>query len=279
MKLFSINTGNFKLDGGAMFGVVPKVLWEPLYPADENNLCNWSMRSLLIDTGERRILLDTGIGDKQDAKFFSHYYLNGDDTMEKSLATAGYTTTDITDVILSHLHFDHCGGTIKYNADRTVLEPTFPNASVWVSRRQWEWAMKPNRRERASFFKENILPIQECGQLQFIEQDTELYPGVTVRLFNGHTDGQAITFVKAADITYVYVSDLICSAAHVPLSFIPGYDTRPLISLKEKQAFLEEAVKEKYTLFFLHDLYHECCTLKETEKGIRPDALFSLNSK
>ncbi len=278
MELFSIETGNFKLDGGAMFGVVPKSLWKSLYPADDNNLCNFSMRSLLVVDGKRKILLDTGVGNKQDEKFFKNYFLNGDVTLEKSLSEVGFTPDDITDVVLSHLHFDHCGGAIKYNSDKTKSELTFKNATYWISRKQWDWAVKPNRRERASFLKENILPIQESGHLNFIEKDTDLFPDFSVRLYHGHTDGQLVSFIRYKHKTLVYVSDFIPSASHIPLPYIASYDTRPLLSMQEKKEFLEEAVKNEYILFFLHDLYVECCTLKETEKGVRVDNTFSLKN-
>jgi len=265
------------LDGGAMFGVAPKILWQALYPADENNLCNWAMRSLLVVDGNKRILLDTGIGNKQDEKFFKNYYLNGNDTLEKSLVSHGFSTDDITDVILSHLHFDHCGGAVKYNYDKTQPELTFKNATYWVGKKQWEWAVKPNRRERASFLKENILPIQDSGHLKFIEENTELFPNIFVRLYDGHTDGQVVSFIKYKNETVVYVADFIPSSAHIPLSYITGYDTRPLQTLLEKKTFLEEALKNEFILFFLHDLYAECCTLKNTEKGVRADEIFTLN--
>jgi len=259
-----------------MFGVVPKALWQPLYPADEKNLCNWSMRSLLVVDGDRKILLDTGSGNKQDEKFFKNYYLNGNATLEKSIADAGYSTSEITDVILSHLHFDHCGGALKYNQDKTTILPTFENANYWVSRKQWDWAMKPNRRERASFLKENILPLQDSGQLRFVEENTELFPNFFVTLYDGHTDGQIVSSIKYKDKTLVYVADFIPSTAHIPLSYITGYDTRPLLTLQEKKTFLEEALKNNYILFFLHDLYTECCTLKNTDRGIRADKTFTL---
>ena len=276
MNLFSIETGNIKLDGGAMFGVVPKALWHPMYPADENNLCNWAMRSLLVVDCDKKILLDTGTGNKQDEKFFKNYYLNGDTTIEKSIVDVGYKTSEITDVVLSHLHFDHCGGALKYNQDGTKILPTFENAIYWVSRKQWDWAMKSNRRERASFLKENILPLQDSGQLRFVEENTELFPNFFVNLYDGHTDGQIVSSIKYKDQMLVYVADFIPSTAHIPLSYITGYDTRPLLTLQEKKIFLDEALKYNYILFFLHDLYTECCTLKNTDKGIRVDKTFTL---
>jgi glyoxylase-like metal-dependent hydrolase (beta-lactamase superfamily II) len=276
MKLYSINTGNLKLDGGAMFGVVPKVMWSKLYPCDENNLCNWSMRCLLIDDGNRKILIDCGIGDKQSEKFFSNYFLNGDDTLDKSLAAAGFTVDDITDVILTHLHFDHCGGAIRWNADKTDYVPTFKNATYHTSRQQWEWATHPNNREKASFLKENILPIMEKGKLNLFDKDTDLFPGISVRLFNGHTDGQAIPYVKYNGKTIVYMADVLPSAAHIPIPYVMAYDTRPLLTMEEKDAFLKEAVANDYILFFEHDIFRECCTLQDTEKGVRMKEGYSL---
>jgi glyoxylase-like metal-dependent hydrolase (beta-lactamase superfamily II) len=269
MILYPINTGNLKLDGGAMFGVVPKVMWSKVYPCDENNLCNWIMRCLLIVDGDRKILIDTGIGTKQSEKFFSNYYLNGDATLDKSLAANGFTVDDITDVILTHLHFDHCGDAIRWNADRTDYIPTFKNAVYHISRKQWEWGTNPNNREKASFLKENILPIKEKAKFHLIDQDGELFPGISVRLFNGHTDGQVIPFIQYKNNTVVYMADLLPSAAHIPLPYVMSYDTRPLLTLEEKDIFMKEAAQNGYILFFEHDLYHECCTVEETEKGIR----------
>lgn len=276
MQLYSIPTGNLKLDGGAMFGVVPKVIWGKAYPSDENNMCNWSMRCLLIVDGARKILIDCGIGDKQPEKFLSNYALNGEDTLEKSLALHGYTVDDISDVILTHLHFDHAGGAVRMNADRTDYEVTFKNATYHTSRRQWEWATSPNNREKASFLKENILPIKEKGRLELFESDMELFPNVRVRIFNGHTDGQVIPFISYRGKTVVYMADLLPSAAHIPLPWVMSYDTRPLITLKEKEAFLAEAAQNGYVLFFEHDLYRECCTVEATEKGIRLKESFQL---
>jgi len=276
MKLIPILTGNLKLDGGAMFGVVPKVIWSALYPCDENNLCNWAMRCLLVDTGERRILIDCGIGDKQPEKFMKHYYLNGEETLLGSLKEAGYDPEDITDVILTHLHFDHAGGAVRWNDDKTDYIPTFPDAIYWSSKQQWEWATNPNNREKASFLKENILPIQEKGTLKLVDEDSELYPGISVRLFNGHTDGQMIPFIRNNGKTVVYMGDLLPSTAHIPLPYVMAYDTRPLITLQEKELFFREAVENDYILFFEHDIRHECCTLQMTEKGVRMKEAFSL---
>lgn len=268
MKLHAIETGNLKLDGGAMFGVVPKTIWNEIYPADENNLCNWSMRCLLVVDGDRKILIDNGIGDKQDEKFLKHYYLNGEATLEKSLADLGYSSVDITDMVLTHLHFDHCGGSIKKVGEDKYV-PAFKNATYWVSRPQWEWATQPNRREKASFLKENIDPIRESGQLNLVEQEGEIIPGIQVKFYNGHTDGQMIPFIKYGDKTIVFMADLLPSTVHVPLPYVMAYDTRPLVTLKEKEDFFREAVTRNYILFLEHDLYNECCTLFETEKGIR----------
>jgi len=276
VKLFSINTGNLKLDGGAMFGVVPKMIWGKLYPSDENNLCNWSMRCLLIETDDKKILIDCGIGDKQSEKFFANYYLNGDDSLDASLAKVGFTVNDITDVILTHLHFDHCGGAVRWNEDRTDYVPTFKNATYITSKAQWEWATNPNNREKASFLKENILPIMEKGKINLVDSDGELFPGISIRIFNGHTDGQVIPFVTYKDKTVVYMADLLPSSAHIPLPYVMSYDTRPLITLKEKEAFMNEAAKNGYVLFFEHDLYRECCTVQETEKGVRMKDSFKL---
>jgi len=278
MKLHVINTGNLKLDGGAMFGVVPKVMWSKIYPCDENNLCNWSMRCLLVEDGERKILIDCGMGDKQSEKFFSNYYLNGDDSLKKSLASLGLTADDITDVILTHLHFDHCGGAVSWNADRSGYVLTFKNAIYWTSRQHWDWATNPNNREKASFLKENILPIKEQGILNLVEEDTEIYPGISLRLFYGHTEGQAIPFIKYRDRTVVYMADLLPAAAHVPLPYVMAYDTRPLITLDEKEAFLKESARKEYILFLEHDILNECCTVQETEKGVRVKETFPLSA-
>ncbi|MEI6899353.1 MAG: MBL fold metallo-hydrolase, partial [Bacteroidota bacterium] len=236
----------------------------------------WSMRCLLIDTGDKKILIDCGIGDKQSEKFFGNYYLNGEDTLDKSLANHGFSADDITDVILTHLHFDHCGGAIQWNAEHTDYIPTFKNATYHTSRQQWEWATNPNNREKASFLKENILPIMEKGKLNLFDQDGELFPGVSVKLFHGHTDGQVIPHIEYKGRTVVYMADVLPSAAHIPLPYVMSYDTRPLITLKEKELFLKEAVEKDYILFFEHDITRECCTLMETDKGIRMKEAFAL---
>jgi glyoxylase-like metal-dependent hydrolase (beta-lactamase superfamily II) len=271
MNLHVINTGNFKLDGGAMFGVVPKTLWNKTNPADANNLCNWAMRCLLIEDGNRLILIDNGIGDKQDAKFFSHYFLNGNDTLEQSLKSAGFSVDDVTDMFLTHLHFDHCGGSIKANKEKTGYETVFKNATYWSNSEHWEWATKPNNREKASFLKENILPIQESGQLKFItgENDTSLGPAISVAYMRGHTDAMMIPHIRYKEQTIVFMADLLPSAGHIPLPYVMGYDTRPLLTLTEKEKFLNRAADEKFILFLEHDSVNECCTVEQTEKGVR----------
>lgn len=277
MELHAINTGNLKLDGGAMFGVVPKVMWQKLYPADENNRCNWSMRCLLVVEGEKKILIDCGIGDKQDEKFFNNMHLNGEDDLHSSLAKSGYSADDITDVLLTHLHFDHCGGAVKHNADKTGYELTFKNATHWVGRAHWELAIKPNAREKASFLKENFLPIMEAGRLNLIDTETTLFPGFHVKIFNGHTEGQLIPHIQYKGRTVVYMADLMPASVHIPLAYVISYDTQPLISLAEKESFLNDALANDYVLFFEHDIYNECCNLQQTEKGIRAKDYFALN--
>ncbi len=277
MKIYPILTGNLKLDGGAMFGVVPKVIWNKLYPADENNLCNWAMRCMLIVDGERKILIDSGVGDKQDDKFFGHYYLNGDETLEKSLADLGYSSDDITDNVLTHLHFDHVGGSVRYNLEGE-LEPTFKNATYWVSKAQWDWATHPNRREKASFLTENIIPMMEKGKLNLIEEEGEFLPNIIARIYNGHTDGQIIPHIKYNGKTVAFMGDLLPSTAHIPMPYVMSYDTRPLLTLEDKKKFFAEAVAEDYILFFEHDLYNECCNLQDTPKGVRAKDTFTLKS-
>jgi glyoxylase-like metal-dependent hydrolase (beta-lactamase superfamily II) len=276
MQLHVIETGNLKLDGGAMFGVVPKSIWNKTYPADENNLCNWSMRCLLVVDGDRKILIDNGVGDKQDEKFLRHYYLNGEDTLEKSLAKAGYSTDDITDMVLTHLHFDHCGGSIK-KTEKDQYMPVFKNATYWISKPQWEWAIHPNRREKASFLNDNILPIKESGQLKLVEKEGKIYPGFRLAFYNGHTEGQMIPHIDYNGKTIVFMADLLPSTAHVPMPYVMAYDTRPLVTLQDKEKFFAEAIEKEYILFLEHDLYNECCTLKETEKGPRVNETFSLS--
>lgn len=278
MRLHTINTELFKLDGGAMFGVVPKVLWNKLNPADEHNLCTWAMRLLLVEEADRLILIDTGIGDKQDAKFFSHYYLHGDHTLDSSLAAHGFHRDDITDVLLTHLHFDHVGGAVVRNGDR--LEPAFKNATYWSNKDHWKWATEPNPREKASFLTENILPIQESGRLKFIEvtEGVRFSDHITLRFVHGHTSAMMLPQITFADQTLVYVADLLPSADHFPLPWVMAYDMFPLTTMREKTQFLTEALDNRYILYFEHDSRTECCTVKRTEKGIRPDKSFLLET-
>lgn len=278
MQLHTINTGLFKLDGGAMFGVVPKTLWNKLNPADENNLCTWAMRCLLIEDGNRLILVDNGIGNKQDAKFFGHYYLHGSHTLEDSLNAAGFSRDDITDVFLTHLHFDHCGGSIVRENEKLV--PAFKNAKYWSNERHWQWATEPNAREKASFLKENILPIQQSGRLHFIpdEEGFEFLPDFKVRFVNGHTDAMMLPQIRYKNKTIVFMADLLPSAAHLPLPYVMAYDMFPLTTLKEKAVFLDEAVANDYVLFFEHDPQIECCSLQQTEKGVRLLETFTLDA-
>ena len=277
MKLHSIETGFFKLDGGAMFGVVPKAIWNKTNPADENNLCTWAMRCLLIEEGNRLILVDTGIGDKQDAKFFSHYYLHGDDTLDKSLAKAGFHRDDITDVFLTHLHFDHCGGAIVRNGDK--LEPAFKNAIYWSNKQHWSWAVIPNAREKASFLKENIIPIQESGQLKFIDvvEGVSFTDDIKIRFAYGHTDVMMLPQISYKGHTVVYMADLLPSIGHIPLPYVMAYDMFPIKTLNEKADFLKEAQENNYILMLEHDSVNECCTLQMTEKDIKLDKTFKLN--
>lgn len=271
MKLHVINTGNFKLDGGAMFGVVPKSLWNKTNPADENNMCSWGMRCLLVEDGNRLILIDNGMGNKQDAKFFSHYYLHGTDSLEKSMHAAGFSFDDVTDMFLTHLHFDHCGGSIKYNNEKSGLETTFKNATYWSNAEHWEWATKPNPREKASFLKENILPIQESGQLKFIDGDNskQLGSNISLSIMRGHTDAMMLPNILYKGKTIIYIADLIPSVGHIPLPYVMGYDTRPLLTMTEKEILLNQAADNDCILFFEHDAVNECCTVQQTEKGIR----------
>lgn len=277
MKLYTIETGFFKLDGGAMFGVVPKSIWQKTNPADANNLCTWAMRSLLIEDGNRLILVDTGIGNKQSEKFFSHYYLHGDDSIEKSLAKHGFNKVDITDVFLTHLHFDHVGGAIERYGNR--LRPFFENATYWSNQQHWDWAIAPNPREKASFLIQNIMPLQESGQLKFIPSQNGVlfHQNFTVRFAYGHTDAMMLPQLQYKDKTIVFMADLLPSTGHIPLPYVMGYDMFPLQTLKEKEAFLAEAAANQYILFLQHDPINECCTLATTEKGIRLDETFSLS--
>lgn len=260
-----------------MFGVVPKSIWNKLNPADENNMCSWALRCLLIEANNRLILIDNGMGDKQDAKFFSYYYLHGNDSLEKSLNQHGFTRDDITDMVLTHLHFDHCGGSIRYNADRTKLEPAFRNAKYYCNAKHWEWATHPNAREKASFLKENILPIKESGQLEFIDTTSQLIDGLSFLEVNGHTEAMMLPVIRHKEQTIAYMADLIPSAAHIPIPYVMGYDMRPLETLKEKETILRTAVEHNWTLFLEHDPVTECVTLENTEKGVRKKDSFKLS--
>jgi glyoxylase-like metal-dependent hydrolase (beta-lactamase superfamily II) len=277
MKVHSIHTGYFKLDGGAMFGVVPKSIWNTLNPADEKNLCRFALRSLLIEEEDRRILIDTGIGTKQDAKFFSHYDLHGEETLDRSLQQKGFSREDITDVILTHLHFDHCGGSVDQKEDQLV--PAFPRATYWTNEKHWAWALHPNDREKASFLKENLLPLQEAGQLRFLPDSERVSQtgrldrapfsqNITIRYAYGHTQSMMLPQIRVGRHTLVYMADLIPTVAHLPIPYIMAYDMFPLVTLQEKKDFLEEAVTEDYVLFFEHDPEQECCRLKRTDRGI-----------
>ncbi len=275
MNLFAIEAGNFKLDGGSMFGVVPKTLWNKVYPADKNNMCNLTTRCLLIQEKERLILIDAGLGNKQSEKFYSYYYLNGNDSLEKSLSAHGFTTNDITDLILTHLHFDHCGGAVESDKAGNY-KLTFQNACYWVSKKHWDWSKNTNQREKASFLSENIDPIEQSGKLNFVNNASDFSDAIHLKTYNGHTEGLLIPFVKYLDHTLVYVSDLFPTTANIPASWVCGFDTQPLLSMQEHAAFLEEAAENKYVLFFEHDIFHECCTVKKTDRGIQVDKTFPL---
>ncbi|MDX1758408.1 MAG: MBL fold metallo-hydrolase [Arenibacter algicola] len=274
MKLYPIESGNFKLDGGAMFGVVPKSIWNRTNPADSNNMIDMAARCLLIENGDRLTLIDTGMGNKQSDKFFGYYYRWGEHSLDKSLKKYGFHRDDITDVFLTHLHFDHCGGSIQWNKDRTGYEPAFKNAVFWTNEAHWQWATEPNPREKASFLKENLLPMQESGQLRFVErtenpftEKSELDFGIL--FVDGHTEKQMIPHIQYMDKTLVFAADLLPTAGHIPLPYVMGYDTRPLLTLSEKALFLEKAVKDNYYLFLEHDAHNQICTLQTTDKGIR----------
>ena len=282
MKIHVLNTGYFKLDGGAMFGVVPKVIWQKSNPPDENNMCSWAMRSLLIEDGNRLMLIDAGIGDKQNEKFFSHFYRYGNDSLHGNLAKLGFHASDVTDVFLTHLHFDHCGGSIEWNDLKSGYRPTFPSATYWSNEKHWLWATEPNPREKASFLSENILPIQASGQLKFIVRTgdfmEEVFPNMDVLFVDGHTESMMIPHIKYKEKTLVFMADLLPSVGHIPLPYVMGYDTRPLITLKEKASFLENSARENHVLFLEHDSVNECCTLQETEKGVRLNETFDLST-
>ena len=283
MKLYTVNTGYFKLDGGAMFGVVPKSIWQKLNPADDNNMCSWALRCLLIEDGNRLILVDNGMGNKQDAKFFGHYFLHGNDSLDGSLKQLGFHRDDITDVFLTHLHFDHCGGSINREGDSLV--PAFKKAVYWSNQSHWDWAVKPNDREKASFLKENILPIESSGQLKLIETadmkderlgEVPFADNISIRFVNGHTEKMMLPQIRYKDKTIVYMADLLPSQGHIPLPYVMAYDMFPLTTLQEKKSFLNEAVNGNYLLFFEHDPVYELCSLTRTEKGIRPGQYLSM---
>jgi glyoxylase-like metal-dependent hydrolase (beta-lactamase superfamily II) len=282
MKIHVIETGLFKLDGGAMFGVVPKTLWQKTNPSDDNNMCTWALRCLLIEDGKRLMLVDTGIGDKQSEKFFSHYHLQGNDSLIGSIRKAGFHEDDITDVMLTHLHFDHCGGAIAWNAQKDGYRPVFKHAIYWSNAAHWQWATEPNAREKASFLAENILPIQESGQLKFVERtgsfSKEVFPNIDLLFVDGHTDSMMIPHIKYKGKTIVFMADLLPSVGHIPLPYVMGYDTRPLITLEEKGAFLDTAATQNFVLFLEHDSVNECCTLQHTEKGVRLAETFAFSS-
>ncbi|MEN8856646.1 MAG: MBL fold metallo-hydrolase [Flavobacteriaceae bacterium] len=269
MKIYPIETGNFKLDGGAMFGVVPKTIWQKTNPADANNLISMSMRCMLIEDGNRLILVDTGLGSKQSDKFFGYYFLFGDFSLDLSLAKYGFHRDDITDVFLTHLHFDHCGGSIQWNKDKTGYEPAFKNAKFWSNQEHWNWATNPNPREKASFLKENILPIEESGQLNFVDNNPSVQLGFEVLKMDGHTEKQMLPKITYQGKTIVFMADLLPTTGHIPLPYVMGYDTRPLLTIKEKASFLNEAADNEYFLFLEHDAYSELCTVQHTEKGVR----------
>jgi glyoxylase-like metal-dependent hydrolase (beta-lactamase superfamily II) len=276
MELFTIETGHFKLDGGAMFGVVPKSIWHKLNPADENNMISLAMRCLLVQDGKRLILIDNGMGNKQDAKFFGYYYLHGNHSLDASLAKYGFSRADITDMVLTHLHFDHCGGSIAYNADRTKLETAFPNATYWVSEAHWNEALAPNPREKASFLKENILPIQESGQLQLLQPGQQFHPEIDLLFTQGHTQSMMHPIVPFKESKLIYLADVIPTQAHLPTPYVMGYDVRPLDTMKEKTDILNMALENNWVLYFEHDPHLQACTLQQTEKGIRVGEQVSL---
>jgi glyoxylase-like metal-dependent hydrolase (beta-lactamase superfamily II) len=283
MQFHVINQGNFKLDGGAMFGVVPKSIWNKTNPADENNMCDWAMRSLLIENGNKLILIDTGIGNKQADKFFSHYYLSETDLFDKKLKQLGFSKEDITDVFLTHLHFDHCGGAVQWNKSKTGYEPAFKNAIYWSTENHWKWATEPNPREKASFLTENIIPIQESGQLQFITREAgsiktkNVFDDIDVFFVDGHTESMMLPIFHTEKNSIYYMADLIPSVGHIPLPYVMGYDTRPLLTMDEKKLFLDEAATKNHVLFFEHDFINECCSVQQTEKGVRLNETFKLS--
>lgn len=279
MKLYPIESGNFKLDGGAMFGVVPKTIWNKTNPADENNLIDIAARCLLIEDGSRLILIDTGLGNKQSEKFFGYYSLWGTHSIDKSLAKFGFHRDDITDVFMTHLHFDHCGGSVQWNKDRTGYEVAFKNAKFWTNENHWEWATKPNAREKASFLSENILPMQESGQLHFIQRSNTDFIAQSALNFgiffvDGHTEKMMVPHIQYQDKTICFMADLLPTAGHIPLPYVMGYDTRPLLTLPEKEKFMNAAADNHYYLFLEHDAHNEIITVEKTERGVRLKDVF-----
>jgi glyoxylase-like metal-dependent hydrolase (beta-lactamase superfamily II) len=273
MTIHSIDTGLFKLDGGAMFGVVPKSMWQKLYPADDNNMCTWAMRCMLIEENNRLILIDTGIGNKQDDKFFSHYYLHGDDSLQKSIESKGYSMDDVTDVILTHLHFDHCGGAITRQNEKLI--PAFKNAKYWSNEQHWHTATQPNAREKASFLKDNIMPIMESGQLSFIKENEAFSDSIQFIFVHGHTEAMMLPLIQYNNQKILYCAELLPSPYHIPLPYVMGYDMQPLITMQEKKEILEKAATENYLLFFEHDATNVCATVENTEKGVRVKEKFT----
>ena len=280
MKLYPIEAGNFKLDGGAMFGVVPKTIWNKTNPADENNLIDIAARCMLIEDGNRLILIDTGMGNKQSEKFFGYYSLWGNDSLDKSLAKYGFHRDDVTDVFMTHLHFDHCGGSVNWNKDKTGYEVAFKNAKFWTNENHWDWATKPNAREKASFLSENILPIQESGQLNFIKRPNDDFGicdlGFDIFYVDGHTEKMMIPHIQYQDKTIVFCADLIPTAGHLPLPYVMGYDTRPLLTMPEKSKFLTAAAENNYFLWLEHDAHNPIITVEMTEKGVRLKERFEI---
>ena len=275
MKLYKIETGTFQVDGGAAFGVVPKRVWQKRYPCNDDNFVRLAMRCLLIETADKLILIDSGTGDKQ-LEYLKYYDFVGVISFETELNKLGFSCSQITDVVYTHLHFDHCGGSTRYNSDKTSIELTFPNATHWVGESQWKNFLNPNIREGDSYFPENIQPIHEAGKLKMVSENQWLCPDVELRLFNGHTVGQLVSYIHSDEITYVYVGDVIPLAACLPVAWISAYDTYPITAMEEKKALLDEAAEKKQILFFEHDAYIECCTVKEVYGKYRVDESFEL---
>jgi len=270
MRLHVIDTGFFKLDGGAMFGVVPKSIWHKLNPSDDNNMCSWAMRCLLVEDGNRLILIDTGLGSKQDEKFFSYYYLHGEASLAKSIRQAGFSPDEVTDVVLTHLHFDHVGGAVSRSPDQNQLFPTFRNARYWSTPKHWQWATQPNAREKASFLKENIMPLHESGQIHWIEENQPSpFTNIDFLFVNGHTEAMLLPRIRVGNQTLLYMADLVPSSGHVPIPYVMGYDVRPLLTMEEKISILQQAADNQWILFFEHDPIVECATVQTTEKGVR----------